>query len=158
MPGFSTSILLMAQPLRGGCIKLDSHNPTETVVGGGLYRVMRYRDIIGSPFSLGESPLPSRLPDLPSRSWISHGENSKRQPSSIREPLLMSLCGTDGMGYRVKELPLQLIWAFIFSSATPGSLRTPRSSLDPLFLRIINSLARNFWRHLGKCTDYEKVI
>lgn len=102
--------------------------------------------------------LPSCLPDLPYRSWISHGENSKQQPSSFRNPLLMSLWGTDGMGYRVKELPLQLIWAFIFSSATLGSLRTPHSSLNLLFSRIINSSARNFWRHLGKWTDHEKVI
>lgn len=88
--------------------------------------------------------LPSCLPELPCRSWISHGENSKRQPSSFRNPLLMSLCGTDGMGYRVKELLLQLVWAFIFSSATLGSPRTPHSSLNLPFLHIISSSARNF--------------
>lgn len=88
--------------------------------------------------------LPSR-PALQVSSWISHGENSKRQLSSFKNPLLMSLWGTDGMGYQVKELPLLLIWAFIFSSAMLGSLRTPHSSLNLLFLHIINSPARNFF-------------
>lgn len=120
-----------------------------------VWRQRRHHNIIGSLFTLCKS---SCLSDLPFRSWISHGENSKRQPSSFRNPLLMSLWGTDGMGYQVKELPLQLIWAFIFSSATLGSLRTPYSSLHLLFLHIINSSARNFWCHLGKWTDFEKVI
>lgn len=118
----------------GEYVKSDTHKPTCSFfffffflisVGGGLYGSAQDHNIIGSLFTLGESSFPSSLPDLPSRSWISHGENSKRQPSCFENPLLMSLWGTDGMGYRVKERPLQFIWAFIFSSATPGSQRTP---------------------------------
>lgn len=60
------------------------------------------------------------------------------------------------MGYQVKELLLQLAWAFIFSSAMQGSLETPHSSPNLLFLYMINSSAINTGCYLGKQTDSEK--